>query len=95
MPCRVVKIGDTFAIVKFAPEKRRRCSVCGDLTTVVLCDFVLEGQALLFGEPGAKSRTCDAPLCKRCAIHIPPDTDFCPDHRPRPCQHEDRGASSE
>lgn len=25
--------------------------------------------------------TCDAPLCKRCRIHVPPDHDYCRVHR--------------
>jgi len=24
---------------------------------------------------------CDRPLCRRCRIHVPPDQDFCRDHR--------------
>jgi len=24
---------------------------------------------------------CDRPLCRRCRIHVPPNQDFCKDHR--------------
>jgi len=24
---------------------------------------------------------CDAPLCRHCRIHVPPNKDFCKDHR--------------
>lgn len=25
--------------------------------------------------------TCDRPLCRRCRIHVPPNQDFCKEHR--------------
>ena len=28
-----------------------------------------------------KRKTCDRPLCRRCRIHVPPNQDFCKDHR--------------
>lgn len=29
----------------------------------------------------ARHTTCDRPLCRRCRIHVPPNQDFCRDHR--------------
>jgi hypothetical protein len=43
---------------------------CGARSTIQ-CDF-----------PIADGRTCDAYLCRRCAIHQGPDRDYCPDHQP-------------
>jgi len=28
-----------------------------------------------------RTKTCDRPLCGRCRIHVPPNQDFCKDHR--------------
>jgi hypothetical protein len=48
----------------------KRCWHCG-AQSVKLCDG-----------PRADNRrgTCDRPLCGQCAIHVPPDLDFCRDH---------------
>lgn len=54
----------------------KKCK-CGRPSTK-LCDFEL-------GPPdhaqGAHGKTCDRPLCDRCAVHIPgKDVDYCLDH---------------
>ena len=71
MPCSVVKLPDgTTAIVKHAPTSPRKCSVCGVRTRECkLCDFKVG--------PG---KACDKVLCRSCARHIEPDTDYCPRH---------------
>lgn len=70
MNCRTVKTPHGFAIVCVPRTPARRCIVCGHPASK-LCDH-----------PQGK-RTCDAPLCERHAVHIAPDTDYCPDHAPR------------
>jgi hypothetical protein len=44
------------------------CKVCG-LAAENLCDFEVS--------PG---KTCDVPICERCAIQIGPDAHLCPSH---------------
>jgi hypothetical protein len=84
MPCHIVKVGNTVTFVKTAPAKARRCSNCGTSTRdIVLCDFVIEAAPLLFGQDRKPAKTCDAALCRRCAVHRSPDTDYCPQHAPR------------
>ena len=50
------------------PGSRTRCCACGAMGSPVLCD----------GSTAAPGKTCDAPLCRRCAEHIGPDRDLCP-----------------
>ena len=71
MSCKIVRLANGFtAIVKVAPERARKCSVCRRLAKeFVLCDF-----------PAGGSKTCSAVLCKACATHKEPDTDYCPAH---------------
>jgi hypothetical protein len=72
MPCRIVQlVGGATALVRHAPNSPRKCSVCGVKTRqYVLCDF-----PMLLGQT-----TCDKPLCRSCARHVEPDTDYCPLH---------------
>ena len=49
----------------------RKCVVCG-YKAEILCDAALSG-------PKA-GKTCDKPLCKRCAVHVGIDKDLCPAH---------------
>ena len=67
--CRTIKLpsGD-YAIVCGLP-KPKRCA-CGSEASK-LCDFPVRRRT------GRRSKTCDAPLCKRCADHVEPDKDFC------------------
>jgi hypothetical protein len=57
-------------------QKVKPCAVCGNPSTK-LCD----------GDIG-NGKTCDVPLCSKCALHICPDKDYCPKHRPAG-NHED------
>jgi hypothetical protein len=61
------------------------CSVCGVRAGTQLCD----GDVAVRLEPEIrngvqrlvpKRETCDRPLCRTCAVHVPPDLDYCPDH---------------
>ena len=75
MNCERIAIpGGGFAIVCGVRRGRRTsCVHCGQPATL-LCD----------GPPAAAlapHATCDRPLCRRCAIHVPPDHDYCRAHR--------------
>ena len=50
---------------------RRACRFCYTQTSTKLCDFVT----------GPKGKTCDAPICDKCATSIGPDLDYCPKHK--------------
>ncbi len=69
-PCTWIDAGDDFGpIVVCGPKpRRRRCSACRELGDL-LCDF-----------PVADGKTCDKPLCRRCAVSVGPDLDHCPGH---------------
>jgi hypothetical protein len=79
MPCHHVDLGGgAHAIVRTAPARGRKCSVCGVTTKEPkLCDFPVGG-----------GRTCSAVLCKACARPAPTGKsevepapeDYCPLH---------------
>jgi hypothetical protein len=63
--------GGSVAIVCGVRRRRPPCVHCGQTS-----DFACDGPS------SWKQRgTCDRPLCRRCRIHVPPDRDFCKDHR--------------
>jgi hypothetical protein len=76
MPCRTVHIpGHGLAIVCSRVSRPRvpRCSVCHvpqTLATLKLCDGVVE----------QRQGTCDAWVCVDHAVHVEPDSDYCPRH---------------
>ncbi len=52
------------------PLPREKCVICGK-PHQVLCDY-----------PVSPAKTCDAALCRRCAVHVPGmDIDYCPGHQ--------------
>lgn len=58
------------------------CQECHQRPATKLCDGplpkgVVHRRSLI---PGA-DKTCSKPLCARCAIHVPPDHDYCIDHK--------------
>jgi hypothetical protein len=65
MICRVV--GN--AIVCSGRQRAKRCKHCGSPANL-LCDFAT-----------APGKTCDAPICPRCATPGGKNVDFCKDHR--------------
>jgi hypothetical protein len=73
--CNTVKVetsaGPVTAIICTRGRRRQNCKFCSRYSTK-LCDFPLAG-------PKA-GKTCDAPMCDRCAVHVGPDKDFCPPH---------------
>jgi hypothetical protein len=48
-----------------------KCHYCGR-PQQKLCDYPLSGEKA--------GKTCDIPMCERCATHVPPDTDYCRVH---------------
>ncbi len=78
---RVAFLGGSFAIVCGVRRGRRpACVHCGEAA-----EFECDGLAI-----STTRRTCDRPLCRHCRIHVPPNKDFCRDHRA-----EARGAASQ
>jgi hypothetical protein len=70
MPCEWIKLPDGTTAHVRTSGSRARCSACKTALGTLLCD----GPA----KPGSRSKTCDAPLCRRCAKHVGPDRDLCP-----------------
>lgn len=50
------------------PGSRTKCSACGTVGSPVLCD----------GSTPTPGKTCDAPLCRKCASNMGGDWDLCP-----------------
>lgn len=73
MPCRPIidAAGHQIGWACSRDQRQPRCAVCGAPSTK-LCDQPLTG-------PKA-GKTCDRPLCARCAVHVGPDRDLCPAH---------------
>lgn len=57
-----------FACLRGGGKKCRYCGTSGDK----LCDWDLTGPK--------EGKTCDIPMCTRCAYHIDPDKDYCRPH---------------
>jgi hypothetical protein len=79
MPCDVIeRQGVGVALVcSRGPRRLRRCIVCQRSeaqTPLVLCDAVVRPDKV------KGSRTCDAAVCARHAVHREPDLDYCPRH---------------
>ncbi len=72
MPCNDVKLPNGgYAIVCTRGKRPIICAVCKRRGSK-LCDFPLTG---------AKSgKTCDRPLCDRCAVSGGKEIDYCPTH---------------
>ncbi len=75
--CESVSLPDgTVAIVCGVRHRPAPCAYCGHPSTV-LCD----GPPRMDHRRALQPTTCDRPLCARCAIHVPPNQDFCREHR--------------
>jgi hypothetical protein len=74
MACRPIKLPRGATAIVCGPRVRRplrRCVVCNvpeTMASIKLCDAPV----------GAG--TCDAVLCIEHALHVDPDTDYCPQH---------------
>lgn len=65
------KVSRGFICSRGPTRQRRKCAFCGGYATL-LCD----------GPSDREGRTCDAPMCVKCAIHVPgQDVDYCPLHK--------------
>ena len=51
---------------------RKPCAHCGGASSK-LCDYPVRAEL-------RRSRTCDKPLCERCAVKGGDDIDYCPTH---------------
>lgn len=72
MPCRPLDLGN--GVTGFAcsrGERTKPCVECGRASNK-LCDGELRGKM--------QGKTCDRPLCARCAIKVGPDKDLCHAH---------------
>jgi hypothetical protein len=70
MTCRTIVIGPDTMVIACTRGRPRQCA-CGNVATL-LCDFPLSGEKI--------GKTCDAPLCAKCAKHVGPDRDYSPAH---------------
>lgn len=71
---RVALPGVGVAIVCGGRRPRPRpCAYCGE-PSAFLCDGPRRHYA-------GRTATCDRPLCRTHAIHVPPNRDFCKEHR--------------
>lgn len=62
--------GRVMGILCGGHRSRKRCSWCGRGYADKLCDF-----------PVGRDKTCDAPICNRCATSVGEDRDYCPKHK--------------
>lgn len=76
--CEYVQLPDgSSAIICGGHRTRKRCAECGGRATLE-CDGPGSPTTRRRGAIVARtSGTCDRALCSRCAIHVPPDRDFC------------------
>ena len=76
--------GGGTAIVCFSGRRPKTppCACCGTGRATIQCDFPLEPPAqkrLIFGDE-KPPKTCDAYLCRSCAVRVGRDRDYCPHH---------------
>lgn len=69
MKCRVVRVGDTAAIVCGSAPRAKKCA-CGRPATI-LCDYPVNGG------------TCDRACCTFHRVNVGPDRDYCLEHARR------------
>ncbi len=83
MPCHWVKIRDPKTGEEFVAHINagrtlpRKCAECGEMRADKLCDGPQAQGELLHSSGSDEPKTCDRPICRRCAIHVPPDADYC------------------
>lgn len=69
MACERVTLPGGQAAIVCGTRRRQRCT-CGRPATQ-LCDWRV---------PSKRSRTCDKPICRTCAVSPAPEKDLCPAH---------------
>ena len=68
MPCTVIRFpGGGHAIACGPKRKPKLCPFCKQQPAILSCD----------GDLG-NGKTCDAPICDKCAALVGPDRDLCP-----------------
>ncbi len=77
MPCDPMKASDGRVIGIVCSRGNKSCCNCG-APAPLLCDGVVGGEYQL-GLVKMRSRTCDAPICRKCATHVGIDRDLCPE----------------
>jgi len=73
-PCRVITDSSGHAVGWVCSRGRQAskpCVGCGRPSDL-LCDYPLHGEK--------NGKTCDKPICRRCAKHVGHNRDFCPAH---------------
>ena len=70
MPCETFRTKDGVVVACSRGSSAKRCK-CGRPSTK-LCDYLLYGELA--------GRTCDAPLCDRCAVSAGYNKDYCQAH---------------
>jgi len=86
MPCKVIQLpGGATALVKLPAARARKCSVCHErVFHFQLCDYPIHAARTDLCDDGMTvdlpAKTCDKVLCSQCAVHVPPDEDYCPLH---------------
>lgn len=87
MPCRTVETSHGLVFVCSRRRRwsnpSRRCVVCDRPETMVairLCDAPVPRPAITGGRQSLTTTTCDAVVCIHHAVHVDPDTDYCPRH---------------
>ncbi len=71
MPCKWINLpGGGVAHINMGRSRPKHCKFCTHGKGTLLCDF-----------PVGAGKTCDAPMCTRCATKIAFDIDYCPNHK--------------
>ena len=75
-PCKWINLpGGGVAHLNMGHSKPKRCKFCSTGMGTQLCDFPLRI------DTNGKIKTCDAPMCVRCATRIAIEVDYCPVHK--------------
>lgn len=70
-PCKWINLPNGgVAHVNMGHSKPKRCKFCTHGTGAMLCDFTV-----------GQGKTCDAPMCERCATEVGLDLHHCPTHK--------------
>lgn len=77
MHCRTFRTNGTVAIVCGARPRKRYCRDCGAEASLQ-CDAPLRGKK--------SNKTCDAHICKDCAVSVGENLDLCQMHAKQPRQ---------
>jgi len=76
--CKVVNQpgGGAAIVCSRGRRPKQKCIAC-NAEAPLLCDW-----------PVGDGKTCDAPICRRHAVHVGPDRDYCPEHARKSGQSE-------